>query len=245
MIGASLSTATIDLSHPIDLSHISHPGREEYLLEVDLRQVEEWPTFREYKRLPGTQYAISEIHLNAHTGTHVETPLHAVAGGTDVADFPTAGLVGEGVVIDISRWRENNAKITLPDLKAACGDRIRPGDMAFFYTGNDEFYYTPQRHQRPWFTTECITWLVREARIRVMGVDTSGHEIRNEDGSKHLGQPNHEALLGAGVPLIEYLANLDLLLDRRFATFVLPARIAGAEAFPVRVVAFELAGEPA
>ena len=112
--------------------------------------------------------------------------------------------------------------------------------MAFFFTGNDALYYTPQRHQRPWFTTDCIEWLVHEARIKVMGVDTSGHEIRYEPGTPFGGQPNHEALLSAGVPLIEYMANLGQLLDKRFAAFVLPARISGAEAFPVRVVAFEL-----
>ena len=53
------------------------------------------------------------------------------------------------------------------------------------------------------------------------------------------GQPNHELLLGAGIALIEYLANLDQLLGKRFVAFVLPVKIKGAEAFPVRVVAFE------
>lgn len=234
-----MAIVSIDLERPIDLSHISYQGREEYLLEIDSRQVDEWPEFKQYPRLPGTHYQISEAHLNTHTGTHVEMPLHHVAGGVDVADFPTAGLVGPGVVIDISRWRDNNDRITLADLEAACGDRIRSGDMAFFYTGNDEFYYTPQRHQRPWFTTDAIAWLVDDARIKVMGVDTSGHEVRNEDGTPFAGQPNHEVLLGAGVPLIEYMTNLGALLDRRFVAFVLPARISGAEAFPVRVVAFE------
>jgi arylformamidase len=82
--------------------------------------------------------------------------------------------------------------------------------------------------------------MVHDRKIKVMGVDTSGHEVRSEDGSPFYGQPNHEALLGAGVPLVEYLTNLHLLLDRRFVAFMLPVKIVGAEAFPVRVIAFEL-----
>ena len=73
-----------------------------------------------------------------------------------------------------------------------------------------------------------------------MGVDTSGHEVRTETGRNDYGQPNHETLLEADIPLVEYLTNLDKLLDKRFVTFILPVKITGAEAFPVRIVAFEL-----
>ena len=162
--------------------------------------------------------------MNTHCGTHIEFPYHHVKDGQDAADYPLWQLIGEGVVIDISRWRQNNSKITLAELKAVAGDKIRLGDMVFFYTGNDAYYYTDQQHDRPWFSTDCIEWLADVARIKLMGVDTSGHEL----------------LLGAGVALIEYLTNLDQLLDKRFLSFVLPVKIKGAEAFPVRVVAFEM-----
>ena len=238
-----MSVVAIDLARPIDLSHISDPVREEYRLEVDTRQAEEWPEFAHYPRLPDAWYVLSQITMSTHVGTHVEMPLHHHRDGTDVATMPATVLAGEGVAIDISPFRANNTKIELASLKAVCGDRIRPGDMAFFFTGNDEFYYTPRRHERPWFTTECIDWLVDDAKIKLMGVDTSGHEVRNPDGTPTAGQPNHERLLGAGVPLIEYLTNLEELLTCRFVAFVLPPRIAGAEAFPVRVVAFELTGD--
>ena len=70
-------------------------------------------------------------------------------------------------------------------------------------------------------------------------MDTSGIEIRNPDGSPSYGQPNHEALLGAGIPLLEYLTNLKDLIGKRFMTYILPVKVAGAEAFPVRVIAVE------
>ena len=54
-----------------------------------------------------------------------------------------------------------------------------------------------------------------------------------------VGQPNHELLLGAGVPLIEYLTNLKPLLGKRLWTFTLPVRLMGAESFPARVIAID------
>lgn len=231
---------TIDLDRLIELSHVTDPAREEYRMVLDTRFTEQWPQFAQYRRHNDAWYLISEITMNTHCSTHVELPYHHVRDGADAAAFPGTGLVGEGVVVDLSAWRANNTRITLPELQQAAAGRIHPGDMVFFYTGNDAYYYTERQHDRPWFTTDCIAWLVYECRISVLGVDTSGIEVRAEDGSATLGQPNHEMLLGAGIPLVEYMTHLDALLDRRFVAFILPVRIIGAEAFPVRVVAFEL-----
>jgi arylformamidase len=235
-----MTRVTIDLSKPIELSHTSYPDKEEYRLDIDTRFTEQWPQFEKYQRENDAWYIISEVTLNTHINTHIEFPYHHVKDGLDAADFPIERLIGEGVVLDISPWRENNSKITLDDLKQVAGDRIQPGDHVFFYTGNDEYYYSERQHDRPWFTTDCMDWLV-EQEIGVMGVDTSGHEVRGEGGVNVPGQPNHEALLGAGIPLVEYLANLKPLLGKRFASFILPVKMAGAEAFPVRIVAFEIA----
>ena len=234
-----MSKLCIDISKPVELSHGADPAREEYRMALDTRFTEAWPQFNKYVRTNDAWYIISEIVMNTHCGTHIEFPYHHVEGGNDAATYPLSNLIGEGVVVDISRWRANNSKITLPELKEAAADKIRPGDMAFFCTGNDAYYYTRQQHDRPWFTTDCIEWLAGESGINLMGVDTSGHEARLEDGAPLPGQPNHELLLGADIALIEYMTNLDQLLDKRFVAFVLPVKIKGAEAFPVRVVAFE------
>jgi arylformamidase len=173
--------------------------------------------------------------MNTHVGTHVELPYHHCRRGLDAATFPLEDLVGEAVVLDISAYG-HNSRIELPDLQRCAEGLLRKGDIAFFYTGLDRFYRTPQQHDRPWFTTEAIGWLAEEMRIKVMGVDTSGIEVRNADGSPFDGQPNHERLLCAGIPLVEYLANLVELRKERFMAFILPVKVVGLEAFPVRVV---------
>jgi arylformamidase len=222
----------------VDLSHTVYPGREEYRLEVDTRFTEQWPAFAKYPRLNNAWYILSEVSMSTHVGTHIEFPYHHRQDGLDAAAFPLESLIGDAVVIDISTWGQNE-RISLEDLKRVASDHLQPGDIAFFYTGFDRYYHTAQQHDRPWFDTEAIRWLVEEARIKVLGIDTSGIEVRALDGSATLGQPNHELLLGAGIPLVEYLANLGEFLNQRFSAFILPVKIAGLEAFPVRVVGIQ------
>jgi len=224
------------LGRIIDLSHTIIPGEEEYRLELDTRLVDEWEQFAKYPRICDSWYVISEVMMSIHTGTHVEFPFHHVKDGLDAATFPLENLVGLGVVIDVSNWG-NGQEISLEGLKRVAESKIQPGDIVYFYTGCDIYYHTEKQHRRPWFSTEAVEWLVEEAGIKVMGVDASGIEPRKPDGSPYEGQPNHESLLEAGIPIVEYMTNLESLIDNRFLTFILPVKIAGAEALPVRIIA--------
>jgi arylformamidase len=224
----------MQLKRIVDLSHTVIPGEEEYRLEVDSRMVEGWPQFAKYNRQEGHWYLISEVMMNTHVGTHIEFPYHHVKDGPDSSEYPLDQLVGEAIVVDISQW-EHNQKIPLEGLKKVADHLIQPGDIALFYTGNDRYYRTERQHDRPWFEPAAIEWLV-EKKIKIMGVDTSGIEVRNEDGSPSVGQPNHDCLLGAGIGLVEYAANLGEFLNERFVCFILPVKIKGVEAFPIRMI---------
>jgi arylformamidase len=228
----------MNLKHVFDLSHTLMPGREEYRLEIDTRLVDKWEQFAKYPRIGDSWYIVSEVTLNTHTGTHVEFPYHHVKDGQDAATFPLEHLFGPGAAVDVSEWGDGQ-EISLDGLKRVAGGRIQPGDILYCYTGCDRFYRTEYQHRRPSFSTESIAWLIREAKIKIMGIDASGIEPRSPNGAPYPGQPNHEALLQAGIPLIEYMTNLEPLINKRFLTFVLPLKVTGAEAFPVRVIAVE------
>ena len=77
------------------------------------------------------------------------------------------------VTLDISGFG-NNEEISKADLIKIAGDQIEPSDIVFFYTGLDKNYYTDKQHDRPYFATDAIGWLIDEAKIKLMGVDTSG-----------------------------------------------------------------------
>ena len=67
-----------------------------------------------------------------------------------------------------------------------------------------------------------------------MGVDCSGVDDRTQAA-----QPDHQMLFSHGIPLIEHLAHLDQLKTDQFFVVAVPWRVAGLEASPVSVVAFE------
>lgn len=221
-----------------ELSHTIIPEFEEYHIEVDSRQVEEWDQFKKYHRIPDQHYLISEVSFCTHVGTHIELPFHHDKGGLDAAEFPLERLIGETLILDISRFG-NNQEITYSDLVEISDGRVKKDDILFFYSGLDQNYYTNRQHERPFFSNETIRWLVDEVGIKMMGVDTSGHEVRNQDGTPIIGQPNHELLLGSGIPLIEYLTNLEPIINKRIFTITLPVKIKAIEAFPVRVIGIE------
>jgi arylformamidase len=219
----------------VDLSHTIIPGKEEYRLELDTRLSNEWPAFAKYKTANDEWYVLSEVTMSTHVGTHIEFPYHHFRDGADAGQFPLDRLMGEAVVIDISAWK-NNECIDLGGLQSKAANLLRPGDAAYFYTGLDSYYRSPQQHDRPWFAPEAIEWLASQIRIKLMGVDTTGIEVRNPNGSPTDGQPNHELLLGQGIALIECMTHLEEFVDQRFFTYALPVKLARAEAFPVRVI---------
>ena len=88
----------MNLKHVFDLSHTLLPGREEYRLEIDTRQVDKWAQFSKYPRIDDSWYIVSEVTLNTHTGTHIEFPYHHVKDGQDAATFPLEHLFGPGMV---------------------------------------------------------------------------------------------------------------------------------------------------
>ena len=219
----------------VDLSHTIIPEKEEYGCVLEVKNIED--VFTKYKRAPDAWYVIGRIEMNTHCGTHIEAPFHHDRDGLDIASLPIDRLVGPATCIDFSDYG-NNDEITYDALVDRC-DLLRQGDSVLFDCGVSEHYGTEHGHDRPWFNPDGIRWLVEEKKVWSVGTDATGVEVRTSDGGSTGRQPNHEYLLGNGVPLIESLTNLTELHGRRFTLMVLPVKIRGAEAFPVRAIAIQ------
>ncbi|MCL5102990.1 MAG: cyclase family protein [Armatimonadetes bacterium] len=216
----------------VDLSHEIVPGEEEYKLEMDTHFVDDLLPDYKGKRAPGDWYIMQEISMWDHVGTHIESPLHYIEGGTDVSRLSLERLIGEAVVLDF-RHKGFGEPIDLDEMKRAGEDVIREGDIVFIRTDLSKYYNTEHSHDRPYLTNDAVKWLVAK-KISCLGVDCSGIENRGE-----MVQPNHGTLFEAGIPLIEHLNNLSDLSKSRFQVFILPYKVRGAAAFPVRVIAIE------
>ncbi len=209
----------------IDLTHRLLPGEEQYT--VELKQ-------RGEPRTAPTGDIMHDLYMWSHSGTHVEVSLHFYSGGKDTSDFPPETFAGPAIRLDF-RHKQVNEPITLEDFQAA-GD-IREGDIVIMWQDRDHLYRTKQSHDRPYVTEEAARWLALEKKIKLLGTDSSGFEVR---GVKT--HPNHHLFFKAGVdiPVVECLCNLDQIPTQRFFFVGLPLPVKGLDASLLRAIALEL-----
>jgi arylformamidase len=177
-----------------------------------------------------------DVHVWSHSGTHVEVSLHFYAGGKDTSDFPPETFVGPAIRLDF-RHKQTSEPITLADVQAA--GEIRERDIMILWEGRDHLYRTNESHARPYLTEEAARWLALEKKIKLLGTDSSGFEVR---GVSH--HPNHHLFFKTGIdiPVVECLRNLDQIPNDRFFFVGLPLPIRGLDASPIRAIALEIEG---
>ncbi len=213
----------------IDLTHRLLPGQEEYGLELASHRVQD--LYPQYHSRPEDHYVMTTIRLSPHIGTHIEAPSHLILGAPDVSQLALDRLVGEALIIDFTGKGDDEA-ITLSEVQAQAA-HMKPGDIVLFRTGRSVLYRTERAHARPYVENQAIEWLVSQD-IACLGTDASGIE---QHGAER--QVNHLSLFQRGIPLIEFLNNLDQIRGQRVMVCVLPWNMAGAEASPVRAIAVE------
>jgi arylformamidase len=208
----------------IDLTHALIPGEEQYTVEIKQRGA---------LRTTPTGDIMHDVYMWSHSGTHVEMPLHFYAGGKDTSDYPPDQFVGPAIRLDF-RHKEVNAPITLADIQAA-GD-VQAGDIVILWEGRDGQYRTQASHQRPFLAEDAAEWLALEKKIKLLGADSSGFEVRGRND-----HPNHHLFFRADVsiPVIECLRNLGAISSPRFFFSGLPIPCKGLDASPIRAIAIE------
>lgn len=214
----------------IDLTHRLLPGEEQYTVEIKQRGT---------PRTTPTGDIMHDVYMWSHSGTHVEVSLHFYAGGKDTSDFPPETFVGPAIRLDF-RNKQVNEPITVEDFQKA--GEIRTGDIVIMWQGRENQYRTKHSHDRPYVTEEAAKWLALEKKIKVLGTDSSGFEVR---GAK-TPHPNHHLLFKAGVdiPVIECLRNLGAIPQQRFFFSGLPIPAKGLDASPIRAIAIVGQGFP-
>ncbi|HEV8352597.1 MAG TPA: cyclase family protein [bacterium] len=164
------------------------------------------------------------IRLSVHTGSHVDAPLHFLAGGDSVDRMPLEVLIGPACVASTGGADSVTAallnRLFLPIgvqrllLRTANSDRW-PAAREF-----DPGYVA--------LTADAAQWMV-DRKIRLVGVDSLSVQ-RYRDGPEA-----HLILLGAGVVIVEGL-NLAGVEPGMYELCCLPLRLSGAEGAPARAV---------
>jgi len=216
-----------------------------------------WPTSPsafEHKELAygptpgGYFYSSYSICTPEHGGTHLDAPIHFAAKGLTSDAIPLEQLVAPVVVIDVAGKAAANAdyRLTADDVKTweARNGAIGAGTIVLLRTGwgkrwpDRKAYFgddTPGATDKlhfPSFSEESARLLVIERHVAAIGVDTA-----SIDYGPSTDFIVHRVALGANVPGLENVANLERLPARGAWLMALPMKIAGGSGGPVRIVA--------
>ena len=144
-------------------------------------------------------WRMEEIAMATHTGSHLDAPLHRIAGGKSITDFPLETFTGLARVADL-RGLGDDAPIT-PGMLAPLLKGLAQRDIVLLATGwghkrakSDEWL-----HHSPFLSPDGAHWFV-EHGIRGVGIDH--YSI---GGGGPLNAETHTILLGAGVWVLEEL----------------------------------------
>ncbi len=165
---------------------------------------------------------VSAISMGAHTGTHIDAPLHFIRDRKGIDAMPPDAMVGRARVIEIQDSE------SVKPVELAC-HRIRRGERILFKTKNSERVWKTDSFVKDYvFISKAAAVFLAERGIRCVGID-----YLSVAGFEHEIEETHRILLEAGIWLIEGL-NLEKVEPGKYHLFCLPLRIVGIEAAPAR-----------
>lgn len=173
----------------------------------------------------GDAFNLTFLEIGAHTGTHIDAPLHFIRGGGTVDRLDLNVLIGPAQVVDMRHVRD---AIGAQDLEDA---HIPPdAQRLLFKTRNAELWYK-RGFQEDYvaFSDEGAKWLVGHG-AQLVAIDYLSAEMFG--ASEPIA---HLALLGAGVIVVEGVI-LDEAEAGAYQLVCLPLKVQGAEGAPARAV---------
>jgi len=174
----------------------------------------------------GDPLTLSAYSMGAHSGTHIDAPMHFVSGAASVDRVSLELLIGPARVIDIpdSVQAIDAAELHRHDWRGA--------PRLLFRTRSSlrGWMQSPTFHRDFAYIAPDAAQLLVDAGVQLVGIDYLSAE--------RFGAPEpkaHRILLGKGIPIVEGLALANVAAGD-YDLIVLPIKVAGHEGAPARAV---------
>lgn len=193
-------------------------------------------------------YAITQIMMSAHVGTHVDAPFHIYPKGRGDSpykkmwDVSLEELIGEAVCLDIPKGEKE--KISIKDLenaekKVPLG--IQKGDILMINTGwwRNNSKQTEERflHHYPWIEVEACEWIINRG-IKMLCCDMPDVDDPDTKEDEKNWYPSHVTFFKNNIPVIENHINLEAVTNKRFFYIALPLKFTEIpDGIPCRCIA--------
>jgi arylformamidase len=167
---------------------------------------------------------VSVMSLGAHTGTHMDAPLHFIKSGKSLDKLPPDATIGPARVVEIK-----DREMVRPDELRK--HNLRRGERILLKTRNSS---------RCWKTDAFVkdfVYISREAAQYVVdrGIRTLGVDYLSVGGFYRDGLETHRILLGAEVWIIEGI-NLSKVKPGKYELVCLPLKVLGSDGAPARAL---------
>lgn len=212
-----------------------------------------FPGLNEADLPEGLGWAVEEVTLSTHSGSHLDAPWHyhpkmdAGKRASTIDEIPLEWCFGPGVKLDF-RDKPDGHLVTAAEMQAAfkkIDHELKPGEIVLVNTGADRNW-----GKQEYLVTGCgmgreaTLWLT-ERGVRVVGTDAWSWDrplplIAKDfqvSHDKSIVWEGHFAGIEKGYCHIEKLTNLDKLPPDGFTLCCFPVKIKGASAGWIRPVA--------
>lgn len=167
---------------------------------------------------------VSRLDLGAHTGTHIDAPIHFIEGAAGIEKTPLDAVIGPAYVVDATSLTTTITAANLGRLDIPRGET-----RLLFRTPNSALWSLPAFSDSfIAFAADAAAALVTRG-IRLIGIDYLS--------IAPFGDPvdTHRAFLGAGVVVLEGL-DLRAVEAGPYDLFAPPVRLVGSDGAPARAL---------
>jgi GntP family gluconate:H+ symporter len=174
----------------------------------------------------GDVLTLSAYSMGAHSGTHIDAPMHFIADGAPIDQVALDALMGAARVIDIpdSVQAIDAAELNRHDWRGAKRVLFRTRSTLRGWMDSSAF------HKDFAYIAPDAAQLLADAAVVLVGVDYISAEQFGAPAPR-----THQILLGRGIPIVE---GLDLRPVRAgdYELIVLPLKVRGHEGAPARAI---------
>src|SRR5438034_500660 len=174
----------------------------------------------------GDKLTLSVYSLGAHSGTHIDAPMHFVANGAPIDQVGLDPLIGAARVIDIpdSVRAIDSGELNRHDWRGAKRVLFRTRSTLRGWMDSAEF------HRDFAYIAPDAAQLLADAGVLLVGVDYISAEQFGAPAPR-----THQILLGRGIPIVEGL-DLRPVQAGDYDVIVLPLKVRGHEGAPARAI---------
>ena len=216
VLSHNISMQIYDVSVPLSAETPTYPGDPKI-------EIEEWAALAN-----GDAANVSVLHMGAHSGTHVDAPVHFIAGAPNVASLPFSALIGVAEVVEVP---PEILVINEAFVSTNCNGQ---SERVLFKTRNSEFWARPQDGFRVDYT---YIDSAAAARLVLLGKKLIGIDYLSIEAFQSADFATHLELLSKGVVILEGL-DLRGVPPGTYELICLPLKIAegSGDGAPARAV---------